>query len=42
MLQTHRALDDARMAAQVYREVLRDRAEVQVADESRLVQEDGF
>lgn len=42
MLQTHRALDDARMASQVYREVLRDRAEVQVADESRLIQEDGF
>lgn len=42
MLQTHRALDDARMAALVYKEVLRTRAEISVEDEVRMIQEDGL
>lgn len=41
-LQSHRALDDTRMAALVYREILRGRTELVVEDESRLLQEDGF
>jgi len=41
-LQSHRALDDARIAAMVYREVLRGRTELVLEDESRMIQEDGF
>lgn len=42
MLQTHRALDDTRMAHMVYREILAHRTEVSVEDEAKMLQEDGL
>lgn len=41
MEQTHRALDDARMAALIYREILRRREELILEDEASFLQEEG-
>lgn len=40
--QTHRALEDARIATKVYREILLRRDEIAASDEADMVQEEGF